>query len=89
MAIDSEEFLHLARPVAPSVPGFNSNISPMTVNIQPQVSPSVAPLLSFDLQTNLCPSLAFPRPSSPYSTMLPAATTPPTLHPTHLPPLHA
>lgn len=38
MAIDTEEFLHLARPIAPSMPGFNSNISPMTVNLQPQVS---------------------------------------------------
>lgn len=37
MAIDTEEFLHLARPIAPSMPGFNSNISPMTVNLQPQV----------------------------------------------------
>lgn len=45
MAIDSEEFLHLARPIAPAAPGFNTNISPMTVNIQPQVSlPSCAPL---------------------------------------------
>lgn len=38
MAIDSEEFLHLARPIAPAGPGFNTNISPMTVNLQPQVS---------------------------------------------------
>lgn len=45
MAIDSEEFLHLARPIAPAAPGFNTNISPMTVNVQPQVSlPLALPL---------------------------------------------
>lgn len=37
MAIDSEEFLHLARPIAPTLPGFNTNISPLTVNLQTQV----------------------------------------------------
>ncbi|CAN8106263.1 unnamed protein product [Discula destructiva] len=41
MAIEADEFLHLARPIAPSVPGFNSNISPMTVNIQPQAVLSI------------------------------------------------
>ncbi|KAJ4422492.1 hypothetical protein N0V82_002826 [Gnomoniopsis sp. IMI 355080] len=41
MAVEADEFLHLARPIAPSVPGFNSNISPMTVNIQPQAVLSV------------------------------------------------
>ncbi|KAG8168587.1 hypothetical protein KVR01_001336 [Diaporthe batatas] len=41
MAIDSEEFLHLARPIAPAAPGFNTNISPMTVNLQPQAILSI------------------------------------------------
>lgn len=77
MAIDSEEFLHLARPVAPAAPGFNTNISPMTVNIQPQVS-----FLSHLNATSgrCCPGsdLSSPplsRQSSPSSTMPSAATT--------------
>lgn len=41
MAIECEEFLHLARPIAPAMPGFNANISPMTVNLQPQAVLSI------------------------------------------------
>lgn len=53
MAIDSEEFLHLARPIAPAGPGFNTNISPMTVNIQPQVSHCLALLYSLQSKPRL------------------------------------
>lgn len=77
MAIDSEEFLHLARPIAPAAPGFNTNISPMTVNIQPQVSSPLAhplpPLGAVQALTSSPPPLS--RQSSPSSTMPSAATT--------------
>ena len=86
MAIDSEEFLHLARPVAPAAPGFNTNISPMTVNIQPQVSflLHLTVSASLSLGSNIfSPPLS--RQSSPSSTMPSAATTLPqkTSRPTH------
>jgi hypothetical protein len=78
MAIDSEEFLHLARPIAPAAPGFNTNISPMTVNIQPQVSDllflSTATLV-VSVQSLISSSSPLPRQSSPFSTMPSAATT--------------
>jgi hypothetical protein len=38
MAAETEEFLHLARPIAPPVPGFHHSISPIYVVIQPQVN---------------------------------------------------
>ncbi|KAK4168890.1 putative eukaryotic translation initiation factor 3 subunit [Cladorrhinum sp. PSN259] len=36
MAIDSEHFVHLARPLAPTLMGFGAGNAPLTVNIQPQ-----------------------------------------------------
>ncbi|KAK3945937.1 maintenance of mitochondrial structure and function-domain-containing protein [Diplogelasinospora grovesii] len=36
MAVDQEHFVHLARPLAPSVLGFSASSAPLTVNIQPQ-----------------------------------------------------
>lgn len=41
MAIDQEEFLHLARPVLPSGAGFNTVTAPLSVAIQPQAIVSI------------------------------------------------
>ncbi|KAJ9141798.1 Eukaryotic translation initiation factor 3 subunit F [Pleurostoma richardsiae] len=41
MAAETEEFLHLARPIAPPVPGFHHSISPIYVVIQPQATLSI------------------------------------------------
>jgi len=37
MAVTSEPFVHLSRPLAPMAVGIQNNIAPLTVNIQPQV----------------------------------------------------
>ncbi|KAK4225918.1 hypothetical protein QBC38DRAFT_367767 [Podospora fimiseda] len=36
MAVDTEHFVHLARPLAPALMGFGAGNAPLTVNIQPQ-----------------------------------------------------
>ncbi|KAM7204097.1 hypothetical protein V8F33_001732 [Rhypophila sp. PSN 637] len=36
MAVDQEHFVHLARPLAPSVLGYGGSSAPLAVNIQPQ-----------------------------------------------------
>ncbi|KAI1389479.1 Mov34-domain-containing protein [Hypoxylon trugodes] len=36
MAVDTEPFLHLSRPLAPTILNYQSNISPLSVVIQPQ-----------------------------------------------------
>ena len=36
-AAASESFIHLARPLAPNTVGLQTNLAPLTVNIQPQV----------------------------------------------------
>ncbi|KAK3360080.1 hypothetical protein B0T25DRAFT_515466 [Lasiosphaeria hispida] len=36
MAVDQEHFVHLSRPLAPTVLGFGASSAPLTVNIQPQ-----------------------------------------------------
>ncbi|SPQ22124.1 2ddc56d3-52d4-4103-89ca-bede5705d1e0 [Thermothielavioides terrestris] len=41
MAVDQEHFVHLARPLAPTVMGFAAGSAPLTVNIQPQAVFSV------------------------------------------------
>ena len=37
MAVDQERFIHLSKPLAPSLPGYVAGNAPLTVNIQPQV----------------------------------------------------
>lgn len=37
MAAATERFIHLARPLAHTNVGLQTNIAPLTVNIQPQV----------------------------------------------------
>jgi hypothetical protein len=37
MATASESFIHLSRPLAPNTVGLQTNLAPLTVNIQPQV----------------------------------------------------
>lgn len=37
MAVEQEHFVHLARPLAPSVLGYGASSAPLAVNIQPQV----------------------------------------------------
>lgn len=39
MAAATERFIHLARPLAHSNVGIQTNIAPLSVNIQPQVLP--------------------------------------------------
>lgn len=42
MAVDKEQFLHLARPVVPAAAAnFSANVAPITVTIQPQVGLAV------------------------------------------------
>ncbi|EFW99295.1 eukaryotic translation initiation factor 3 subunit [Grosmannia clavigera kw1407] len=41
MAIDQEEFLHLARPVLPTGAGFSTITAPLSVSIQPQAVVSI------------------------------------------------
>ena len=66
MAINSEDFLHLARPIAAAHPGYSNNVSPLSVNIQPQVSPPL-PHSSAPIRTATL-TCYFNRLSSPYST---------------------
>lgn len=47
MAIDQEEFLHLARPVLPTGAGFSTITAPLSVSIQPQVWAITLPSSSF------------------------------------------
>ena len=76
MAVATEQFAHLARPLAPAVIGIQSGISPVTVTIQPQVcpfkpAPSPTPRRPF-CQPNHDGDRS--RPSSPYSIMPSGAT---------------
>ncbi|EHA57470.1 hypothetical protein MCOR27_002803 [Pyricularia oryzae] len=41
MAVDHDDFLHLSKPLAPSAVGFNANVAPLTVTIQPQAILSI------------------------------------------------
>ncbi|OAA53235.1 Mov34/MPN/PAD-1 [Niveomyces insectorum RCEF 264] len=41
MAVDYEQFIHLARPVAPTAAGFGTNVGPLTVSFQPQAIISI------------------------------------------------
>lgn len=41
MAVESEKFLHLSRPIVPATASLQGNIAPLTVNIQPQAIISV------------------------------------------------
>ncbi|KKA30931.1 hypothetical protein TD95_004644 [Thielaviopsis punctulata] len=41
MAVETTNFLHLARPVVPAQVGMNLNASPLSVNIQPQAALSI------------------------------------------------
>ncbi|KAI1483101.1 hypothetical protein K445DRAFT_186693 [Daldinia sp. EC12] len=41
MAVDTEPFLHLSRPLAPTTLNFHSNLSPLSVNILPQAILSI------------------------------------------------
>lgn len=41
MAADTESFIHLSRPLAPNTVGLQTNLAPLTVNIQPQAVLSI------------------------------------------------
>ncbi|KAI1142618.1 Mov34-domain-containing protein [Hypoxylon sp. FL0543] len=41
MAVDTEPFLHLSRPLAPTTLNYQHNIAPLSVNIQPQAILSI------------------------------------------------
>lgn len=48
-AAASDSFIHLARPLAPNTVGIQTNLAPLTVNIQPQVRFAMTPLtLNFE-----------------------------------------
>jgi hypothetical protein len=61
MAVDQDQFVHLARPLAPTLLGFSAGNAPLTVNIQPQVCPPTHHLPPFSPSPPQCYSPTTPR----------------------------